>query len=792
MKAFFKIAFRNLWKRKVFSLLNIAGLSIALCVCFLIFQYILFEVSYDSFHEKADRIFRVSTDIKTPTDKLIWPSLPSGIAPRMKEEFPEIESEVRLMDNSFLFRKGDKKFQEDGALCVDSSFFSVFSIPLLKGNPRNALVDPLSVVLSESAAKKYFGSGDPMGQTLLFTEENLNIKVTGVMKDFPRNSHFRTDVLISMGTMLKFDSTLNKNFGGFNCISFLLLKQGVDPKKLSAKLPAFIDRNWGKQLAQFKMHYTFHLENLRDLYLRSERDSQEKGSLTNLYIFSTVAIFILLLACINFINLTTARASERAKEVGVRKVTGATRSQLVRQFLGESVLVCTLSFVLAVMLILLTRNLFNDLAGKIISAGVFQHPVHILILFLVAVLIGFIAGIYPAFVLSGFKPISVLKGRFVSGRSGIALRKILVISQFTVSIALIVSTLIAYKQLKYMQSQDPGFKKDQMLVIKGQGDKHMRAFVNATRGIPGVQSICVSSNVPDGDGYPSALSVLENKNGDMQTGTLLIYFVSHDFIKHFHMQLLAGRDFSMDFHTDSTEAMIINECTLKEYGYKRPEDAIGKKFEQWGRKGKIIGVIKDFHYSTLQKPIKPLSIRLQGEDFGLISVQISSNNTPTTVRSVQKAWEKMIPYRPFDYFFLDDKYNAQYLSDARFGKLFLYFSTLAIFISCLGLLGLSSYSTFQRTKEIGIRKVLGASVTQIVKLLSKEFLLLVAISFVIATPISWYAMQQWLQDYAYRIEIQWWIFVAAGILALFIALFTVSFQAIKAAVANPVKSLRTE
>ncbi|MES2679013.1 MAG: FtsX-like permease family protein [Bacteroidota bacterium] len=792
MKAFFKIAFRNLWKRKVFSFLNIAGLSIALCVCFLIFKYISFEFSYDNFHSKGDRIYRVSTDIKTPTDELIWSSTPSGIVPRMRQEFPEIESQTRIYYNSFLFRKGEKKFQEDGTMCVDSSFFSLFSFPLVKGDPQTALKEPLSVILSETAAKKYFGAADPMGQNLLFTDDNLNIKVTGVMKDFPKNSHIKTDILVSMATMEKFDSTLNTNFGGFNCVAYILLKKGTDPKKLSAKLPGFIDRNWGKKLDEFKMHYTFHLEPLSDLYLRSERETDEKGSITNVYIFSTVAIFILLLACINFINLTTARAAERAKEVGVRKVTGATRQQLVRQFLGESVLVCTLAFILSVVLIALSLSPFNDLAGKTISTGIFQHFSHILLLLLVSVLIGLGAGLYPAFVLSGYKPISVLKGRFVSGRSGTLLRKTLVISQFTVSIALIVSTLIAYKQLNYMQSQNTGFKKEQMLVVKARGDSHMAAFVNEVKSVPGVISTCVSSAVPDGDGNGVALSVLENKHGDMQTGSLEIYFVSHNFLKQYEIPIIAGRDFSMDFHTDSTEAMIVNECTLKEYGYTSAKEAIGKKFEQWGRKGQIIGVVKDFHNNTLQKPIKPLSMRLQGEYFGLVSLSVSSNGVQNTVRSVQKVWEKLIPYRPFDYFFLEDKFNDHYSGDARFGKLFLYFSSLAILISCLGLLGLSSYSTFQRTKEIGIRKVLGASVPRIVRLLSKEFLALVLISFLIATPLSWYAMHKWLQDYAYRIGIQWWVFMIAGLLALFIALFTVSFQAIKAAVANPVKSLRTE
>jgi len=472
-------------------------------------------------------------------------------------------------------------------------------------------------------------------------------------------------------------------------------------------------------------------------------------------------------------------------------VVGAAKQELTRQFIGESVLLCILAFLLSIALTALLLPLFNHLAGKTIQQGIFSNMQYLLILLLAAIGIGLLAGIYPAWVLSSFKPISVLKGRFSTGAKGIVLRKTLVVSQFTISIALIIGTIIVYNQMNYMRNRNLGFSKDQMMVIDTQGDRAKEAFKQSLAGIPNIKSIALSSSVPGG-GNPGAYSEIENIKGDLQVANLDLYFVDYDYIPQFKIKMIAGRAFSKEFLTDTTQAMVLNEAAVKMFGYTSAEQAIGKRFKQWGREGKIIGVMKDFHFQALQEPIKPLSMRIEPEGCELVSVNVAAAHLPATIAAIEKSWQTMIPNRPFSYFFLDEYFDRQYRSEERFGKLFLNFSILAIFISCLGLLGLASYSTMQRTREIGIRKVMGASVSNIINLLSKEFLVLVIVSFFIAAPVAWYFMHQWLRDFAYRINISWWVFVAAGLTALLIALFTISFQAIRAAIANPVKALRSE
>ncbi|HYJ64448.1 MAG TPA: FtsX-like permease family protein, partial [Parafilimonas sp.] len=462
-----------------------------------------------------------------------------------------------------------------------------------------------------------------------------------------------------------------------------------------------------------------------------------------------------------------------------------------RQFIGESVMLCLIAFVITILLSILFIPLFNQLAGKTISTGFFQHFSNILLLLFTSVLIGFIAGIYPALVLSSYKPIIVLKGRFVTGTRGILLRKALVVAQFTISIALIIATIVVYNQLKYMRSQDLGFNKDQMLIIDTNGDKNKDAFKESLSSIPGVLSTAFSNSIP-GSGNSTAYSKVENKSGDMQTASLDIYFVDFDFINQYKMKIVAGRGFSKQFATDTTQAMLINESAARLLGYSSPQQAIGRNFDQWGRKGKIIGVIKDFHYQSLQQPIPPLTMRVEPEGYQMLSVKVSSNNLPETIKAIENKWNHIIPDRPFDYSFLDEDFDKQYRDEDRFGNLFLNFAVLAIFISCLGLLGLASYSTIQRTKEIGVRKVMGASVVNIVNLLSKDFLKLVLIAFIIATPVAAFGMYKWLQSFAYRMNLSAWTFLFAGMLAVLIAFLTVSFQSIKAAITNPVKSLRTE
>ena len=792
LRNYFRIAFRNLWRHRVFSFINIMGLTVGMTACFLIFLYVRFELSYDSFHTKADRIYRIVADIKSPTEVLHGHGPSWAVPPNVKSGFPEVESFVRLDKASMLVRKGDIKFQEDKSIFADSAFFHVFDFKMIKGNPQTALKEPFSVVFSETAARKYFGKSDPIGQTLLLTGNNLNAVVTGIIKDMPENSRIQADMIISMTTLTqKLNPHLDEQWGNYGAEAYILLKPGTNAHALQAKFPAFLEERNGKEMKQSQMFAILFLEKLKEVYLYSTRNGNNTGNINNVYIFSIVAVFILLIACINFINLTTARSAERAKEVGIRKVVGAAKQELTRQFIGESVLLCILAFLLSIALTALLLPLFNHLAGKTIQQGIFSNMQYLLILLLAAIGIGLLAGIYPAWVLSSFKPISVLKGRFSTGAKGIVLRKTLVVSQFTISIALIIGTIIVYNQMNYMRNRNLGFSKDQMMVIDTQGDRAKEAFKQSLAGIPNIKSIALSSSVPGG-GNPGAYSEIENIKGDLQVANLDLYFVDYDYIPQFKIKMIAGRAFSKEFLTDTTQAMVLNEAAVKMFGYTSAEQAIGKRFKQWGREGKIIGVMKDFHFQALQEPIKPLSMRIEPEGCELVSVNVAAAHLPATIAAIEKSWQTMIPNRPFSYFFLDEYFDRQYRSEERFGKLFLNFSILAIFISCLGLLGLASYSTMQRTREIGIRKVMGASVSNIINLLSKEFLVLVIVSFFIAAPVAWYFMHQWLRDFAYRINISWWVFVAAGLTALLIALFTISFQAIRAAIANPVKALRSE
>jgi putative ABC transport system permease protein len=792
LKNYFKIAFRNLWRHRVFSLINILGLTVGMTACFLIFLYVRFELSYDKFHSKGDRIYRIICDIKTPTETM-KPGGPSwAVGPHLMGGFPQVEAAVRTTDDELLVRKGNVKFQEKKSLWADSSFFQVFDFKLIKGNPHTALNDPLNVVFSESAVKKYFGNTDPIGQTILLTGDGFTAKVTGVMKDIPENSMIQADMLVSMNTLTrKLNPNLDNQWGNYGNRTYVLLKPGTNAAAFEKQIPAFLEKMNGTEMKQLNMYPTLMLEKFPEAYLHSTRNDSNSGSIKNVYIFSIVAVFILLIACFNFVNLTTARSAERAKEVGIRKVVGAGRRQLTAQFIGESVMICIIAFILTLGAAALLLPSFNQLAGKTLSKGVFDNWQFIGILFLAGIGIGLLAGIYPALVLSSFKPVTVLKGRFATGTKGILLRKGLVISQFTISIALIISTIIVYLQMNFMRSQDLGFSKDQMMVINSNGDPARDAFMHAVEGLPNVKSVSMSSSVPGG-GNMGAYSKIQNVKGEMQIANLDLYFVDFDYLKQFNIKMAAGRMFSRQFMTDTTQAMILNESAVKSFGYRSARDAVGRDFNQWGRQGKIIGVMKDFHFKSLQEEIKPLSMRIEPNGCSLVSVKVSGNNLPSTISAIESKWNALIPARPFSYFFLDEFFDEQYKSEQRFGKLFLNFAILAIIISCLGLLGLASYSTMQRTREIGIRKVLGATIPNIVNLLSRDFLTLVGFAIIIASPIAWFAMHKWLQDFAYRIPISWWIFAVAAVAATIIAILTVSFQAIKAAVANPVKSLRTE
>ncbi|MDR3716656.1 MAG: ABC transporter permease [Puia sp.] len=792
-KNYIKTAFRNLWRHKGFSLLNIIGLTVGMAAFYLIFLYVLFELSYDSFHTRADRIYRIVCDIKTPTETLHSDRPAWAVAPHLVGELPEVQSTVRVsMGDNWLVTRGDRHFEQDDVALADSTFFQVFDFPLLRGNPNTALKEPFSVVLTEATAKKYFGDANPLGQSLALTRSNFHAVVTGVMKDIPENSQIAASMIVSMNTVTqRLNRGLDDQWGNYGANAYLLLKPGANAHALEAKFPAFLEKMDGTEMHAQQMFPTLYLERLRDVYLRSTRGNSKTGNIINVYVFSIVGIFILLIACINFINLTTARSAERAKEVGIRKVVGAGKGQLARQFIGESVILCLIAFLFTVVFSALLLPAFNHLAGKAISPGIFTHASYLLVLLGTAIAIGIAAGFYPALVLSSFQPVAVLKGRFATGTRGLFLRKTLVVLQFTIATALIIATLVVYNQLNYMRNQDLGFNKSQKMIIDTRGDSAKLVFKQEVGNLPGVISTAMSGSVPGG-GNPGAYSQIENVRGEMQIANLDLYFVDFDYIPQYQIKMVAGRAFSKNFGTDTTQAMVLNEAAVKMFGYTSPAQAVGKKFDQWGRKGMIVGVMKDFHFRSLQEAIKPLSMRIEPGACDLLSVNVDGHNLPATLSAVERKWKEIIPDKPFSYTFLDETFDRQYRSEDRFGRLFLNFSVLAIFISCLGLMGLASYSTLQRTKEIGVRKVIGASVGGIVFLLSKDFLRLVIWAFLIAAPISWLFMHYWLQSFAYRIDIYWWIFVMAGLTALCIALFTVSFQAFKAARMSPVKSLGTE
>ncbi len=792
LKNYFKIAIRNLWRHRGFSFINISGLAIGLTASFLILLYVGFELSYNTFHTKANRIYRVVADIKTPSENIEANIAAWAVPPHLEKEFPEIESAVRISNLNMLVRKDGLKFNETNAIAADSAFFNMFDFKLLQGNSNNVLKIPFSIVLSKTTARKYFGDLDPMGKSIKIFDEGRIATITGIMEDIPENSHIKPDIILSMTTYTQdLDKELDNQWSNYDASAYILVGTDTNINQLESKFPSFLERNDGENMKQSKMFVTLFLEPIKEIYLYSTRGGTGGGSISNVYIFSIIAIFILLIACINFINLTTARSVERAKEVGIRKVIGAEKRQLGLQFIGESVIISLLAFIVTVILTALFLPYFNELAGKIVSKGIFSTPRHILLLFIISLGIGVLAGIYPAFVLSSFKPVSVLKGSFSTGTKGILLRKGLVITQFTISIALIIGTIIIYNQMNFMRNQELGFNKEQMLILETNVSPSQLALKHAIDDLPGVKSTSLGSSVPGG-GNSAAYSEIENKNGDLQVANLDLYFVDEDYLSQFELKLLAGRAFSRDFATDSTEAMVINETAVKLFGYSTPEEAIGRNFKQWGREGKIIGVIQDFHFRSLQQGINPLTIRLESGSTDIIAVKVSPQNIQQTLVAIENKWQTIMPDKPFSYYFLDEFFNQQYQSEERFGNLFLNFAALAILISCLGLLGLAAYSTLQRRREIGIRKVLGSSVAGVVNLLSIDFIKLVIIAFVIAAPLAWFAMHYWLEDFAYKISIQWWMFVLAGLSALLIALLTVSFHAVKASLTNPVKSLRTE
>jgi putative ABC transport system permease protein len=800
LKNYFKIAFRNLWRKRAYSLINVTGLAVGMACCFLIFLYVHFELSYDRFHQKADRIYRVVGDQKSSTETLHWYVTPGPLARTIKAEFPQVQEVTRFINLGVLVQKDHFKFREENTIWADSSIFSVFDFPLLYGDPRTALKEPNSVVLSETAAVKYFGHSNPVGQHLLLTSRNLPGVVTGVMKDIPGNSHIRADMMVSMATYTRsVQPWVETSWGDYLFSTYLLLSPGADPVVLQSKLPSLVQKYEGSDLKNRNASYTLWLEPVTSIYLHSSYGAPVTGSLDNVHILTVIGIFILLIAAVNFINLSTARSVERAKEVGIRKCAGAKSAELIGQFLIESMLIAVVAFFLALALCQFLLPLFNQLSGKTISGSIFDSMAYPFWLLMLALGIGLLAGVYPALVLSSFKPVIVLKGHFSSGSRGVVLRKALVVAQYTISISLVVSTLVVYSQLNFMERQPLGFDKDQVLVVSSSGDSLARAFQRNIATIPAVEASSLTSAIPGRTYNSNGNDVwpvnVENSKGSWQRMNVAFYNADADFLPLYKIRLLAGRNFYKDTRNDSA-GVIVNKTAALSLGYTESSlgQLIGRRTMGSGDSAfhTIIGVVDDFHFHSLKEPIQPLCIQTGQWWVQFLSIKINTGNLPGTLSALADQWQKAVPNRPFSYFFLNEDFDSQYGAEERFGRLFIYFSALALFISSLGLLGLSAYSTLQRTREIGIRKVLGASVSGIVGLLSGDFVKLVVIAFVVACPISWLAMHRWLQGFAYRTTLNGGLFVLAGAGALLIAVVTISTQAIKAALANPVESLRTE
>ncbi len=817
LKNYLRIAFRNLAKYKFISFINLFGLTVGISCCLLILTYILHETSYDKYNRQADRIWRVTRSFnnKDGIESLHLGTVAPPFGPLLRNDFPEIQKMTRLLETDHSpMRYEDKIFNEQNLFFADTNFFDIFDVTILEGNPKTALTDPNSILLTPDVARKYFGDADPMNKVIRM-DNQINFKVTGIYKPFPSAAHLHPKLLLSFSTLN--DSTvygekgLRTNWGNNSFFTYILLPKDYPVQSMVAQFPAFLDRHMPFDGAPpgFKPHQgtKLFLQPLTSIHLRSHLDSEaeENGDAGRVTTFAAIALFILLIACINYMNLSTARSSLRAKEIGIRKVSGALRREIIVQFLSESVLISYIALILAAALTWLTLPGLNSITGVDLSVQPFLIPTILIPIFFTPLLVGILSGLYPALFLSSFQPSKVLKGLFKAGTGSISFRKVLVVAQFSISIVLLISTAIVFQQLHFMQNTSLGFDKDQIVTMNYNAglDKTYQSFRSSLLQDPHIREITRSSRIPSGRLLDEQGAATEsNDNGDSLrpvTADIKYLTVDHDFLSTFGIPIAAGRDYSRLYATDTT-GFILNIAATKALGIRDPTEMIGRKFSYGGTIGKVIGIMKDFNFESLHQSIVPLILTLPApsgaasNSFAKMSIKLVGNkdNMTEALNRLGSAWKTYLPEVPFEYTFLDEKFDQLYQSEERQGTLFTVFSSIAIFIACLGLLGLSAFSISQRIKEIGIRKVLGASTSGIVRLLSTEFLILVAIAAIIAWIVAAFVMNNWLQNLAYRISIQWWVFAVAGLLAAVVALATISFQALKAALANPVNSLRSE
>jgi putative ABC transport system permease protein len=792
---YFKTAWRNLTKYKAFSIINIFGLAIGIACCIVVSLFIIDELSYDRQNKDADLIYRIVRDfVNNDGSRIPDATTPPTLAEAIQKDIPEVEHVARLfpdagIGNHFYVRYGNKKFIEEYVYRADTNLFDVFTIPFIKGNPKTALSNPNSVILTESTARKYFGNVDPIGKTLEIDDWEP-VMITAVVKDIPDNAHFKFDLLVPLKRGI--DASINTNWAWYSFYTYLKLKKGTDIAVVDKKFRALFKKS------QPESRNYYYSQALTAIHLKSNLKSELKpnSDIVYIYIFGTIAIFILLIACMNHVNLTTARSSLRAKEIGIRKIAGAVKSSLIKQFLGESVLFALLAALVAIVIAKFLLPTVNNITGKQLALIPHENYLIILSVFVFAILIGLFAGFYPALYLSSFEPVKVLKAGKLSSIKNFSLRKVLVVAQFTISITLIIATIIIIQQISFIQTAKLGLNKDNVIIVNDTyylNRDETTALKNEWMQVPGVKKVAAADGVVGG-----RIWARDVKHKVSQNRQLINFLtVDADFIGALNIEIKAGRGFSSDYPSDTANAIILNEQAVKQLAIPIP--VIGQQIV-WRENPKtkeifyasIIGVVKDFHFTSMKSEIKPFAFVTSNKRRWNYSIVMNEVNTSQTLAAIKNVWDKNVKSRPFQYSFLDETFAKLYRSEMNFKTIFSYITFIAIFIACLGLFGLSSFIMEQRSKEIGIRKVLGASVAGIVSMLSKDFLKPITVSIIVASPIAYYFMHQWLQNFAYRINISWWVFAFAGIAAMLIAFVTVSFQAIRAAIANPVKRLRAD
>ena len=795
LKNYFLIFWRNMTRNKVYAAINIIGLAIGIASCILIYLYVQHELSYDKSFSKHERIFRVVNDLIVEDEVEKAAVTHAALAPALAADFPEVEASTRMLNrNKQVLRLDEKAITIEYTFWADSNYFQLFDYKLLEGDPKTALIEPNSMVLSREVAAKFFNDPmDAMFKTLRIGSQSY--KVTGIFEPVDA-AHMKPNVLTSFSTIpAEIRQNMARNWGSTNSYTYVLLRNATDAPSLQAKLPDFVTRRVAPARGNTIERVELQLQALADIHLNTDYlwEVFPVGKKSYIYIFSFVGVFILLIASINYMNLATARSAKRAKEVGLRKVVGANRWQLVVQFLSESVMLTFLAVLLALVLVELMLPTFNNLADKQIPSTYFIDTNFALVLLAITLFIGLLAGSYPALVLSHFKPVAILKSGMAATGGGAVLRKTLVVVQFTISLVLIIGTVVVYSQMHYLKNQDLGFTKEQVLVLDiPSGDStivnKMPAIKAELQRHPSILSATTTAMIPGESTGVIIFNVERDKQ--MTEKTINSIWVDYDFLDLMDFDLKAGRNFAKDMSTDLQNGFIINETAAKVMGWNDP---IGKRIGfSDTTQGKVIGVVQDFNYKSLHSSIEPLVIMLAPQNSGYLMARIAPGSFEETMGHVQSTWHKFAPSHPMDYFFLDDSFNKQYRAEEKMLTIFGYFTLLTIIIACMGLFGLASFMAEQRTKEIGIRKVLGGSISDIVVLLSKDFAVLVIVAIILASPIAWYAMQTWLQDFAYRTPISIWIFILSGLAALVIAILTVSYKATRAAMTDPVQALRTE